>query len=190
MNKTLQEKQTFTKIDYTDKNISNREYDACAFIDCDFSKCDLTNIDFVDCKFENCNFSMVKFINTGLKNASFTGCKLLGCDFTRCNDFLLSFYFEKCFLDYSSFHRKKIIKTIFKDCAIKEVDFSYTDLTGSNFLNCDLTRTIFQHTILEKVDFRTANNFYFDLEMNKIKKAKFSSLGVIGLLEKYQIVIE
>lgn len=190
MNKIIQEKKTFTKVDYTEKNISNREYDACVFIDCDFSKCDLTNIDFIDCKFEDCNFSMVKFNNTGLKNVSFYGCKLLGCDFTRCKDFLLSFYFEKSSLDFSSFHRKKINNTIFRDCNIKEVDFSHTDLTGSSFLNCDLSRTIFQQTILEKADFRTANNFFFDLELNKIKKAKFSSSGVIGLLDKYKIIIE
>jgi len=46
------------------------------------------------------------------------------------------------------------------------------------------------HTILEKVDFRTAINYSFDLELNRVKKAKFSTAGVIGLMDKYQIVIE
>ena len=118
------------------------------------------------------------------------GCKLLGIDFSKCKDFLLSFYFEKTTLDYSTFHKKKIRNTIFKDCAIKEVDFSEADLTASGFLNCDLTRTVFQQTILEKVDFRTANNYSIDLESNRVKNAKFSTFGIIGLLDKYQIIIE
>jgi uncharacterized protein YjbI with pentapeptide repeats len=79
---------------------------------------------------------------------------------------------------------------VFADCSIKEVEFSEADLNSSSFLNCDLSRTIFMHTILEKVDFRTAYNYSFDLELNRVKKAKFSSSGIIGLLDKYQIVIE
>ena len=190
MNKDIQEKNTFTKIDFSEKNLSNSEFEACVFISCNFSKSELSDSDFIDCKFEDCNFGMVKFKNTGLKNVSFTGCKLMGADFTRCKDFLLSFYFDKCTLDYSTFCKKKINKTIFKDCSIKEVDFSFADLTASCFLNCDLTRTVFHQTIIEKVDFRTAYNYSIDLELNRIKKAMFSASGIIGLLDKYQIIIE
>ena len=190
MNKTLQEKATFTKVDYSGKNLSDHEFDSCTFINCIFSKSDLSNSDFLDCNFKECSFSMVKLHSTGLKNVRFIGCKLLGIDFTKCRDFLLSFYFEKCSLDYSTFLKKKIKNTIFKDCTIKEADFTEADLTASSFLNCDLTRTLFMHTILEKVDFRTADNFSFDLDLNSVKKAKFSSAGIVGLLDKYQIIID
>src|ERR1035437_223197 len=118
MKEAIQEKKTFAGIDYSDKILPDKEFDTCEFINCNFSKSDLSNSDFIDCKFENCNLSMVNFNNTGLKNVNFIGSKLLGIDFTRCNDFLLSFYFEKCILDYSTFHKKKMKKTIFKDCTI------------------------------------------------------------------------
>lgn len=190
MKETSQEKSIFTGVDYSDKVLSNQEFEACKFVDCNFLKCDLSNSDFIDCKFENCNFSMVKLNKTGLKNVSFEGCKLLGVDFTRCNDFLLSFCFDKCFLDYSSFCQKKIKQTLFKDSSVKEVDFSNADLSASGFLNCDLTRTVFQQTILDKVDFRTASNYSIDPEINRVKNAKFSLVGVIGLLDKYEIMIE
>jgi fluoroquinolone resistance protein len=190
MKETIEEKGTFREIDYSDKILSNREFDACEFVNCNFTKCDLSNTDFVDCKFESCNFSMAKFNNTGLKEVSFKECKLLGIDFSRCNDFLLSFKFDKCYLDYSSFHGKRIRKIIFKDCIIKEADFSDADLTASGFINCDLARTVFQHTVLEKVDFRTSFNYSIDLEMNRMKGAKFSSTGIIGLLDKYQILVD
>jgi len=72
----------------------------------------------------------------------------------------------------------------------KEVDFSEADLTGSIFADCDLSRSIFHQTILEKVDFRSAFNYSFDLELNRVKGAKFTSSGITGLLDKYRIVIE
>ena len=81
-------------------------------------------------------------------------------------------------------------KTNFIDCSIKEVDFAETDLSMAIFKNCDLLNTSFMRTNLEKTDFRSAVNYSFDPELNKIKKAKFSSEGISGLLMKYNIDIE
>ncbi|GHU58990.1 hypothetical protein FACS189411_15280 [Bacteroidia bacterium] len=79
--------------------------------------------------------------------------------------------------------------TRFKNTQLQEVDFVEADLTGSIFENCDLTRTIFERTILEKADFRTSYNYSLDPEANRIKKAKFSLTGLPGLLSKYNIEI-
>ena len=78
----------------------------------------------------------------------------------------------------------------FNDCLLKEVDFSETSLMSAVFKNCDLSGTIFNRTFLENADFRTANNFSIDPENNSIRKAKFSIMGSIGLLNKYDIKIE
>ena len=53
-----------------------------------------------------------------------------------------------------------------------------------------ISKAIFENTILEKADFRTAYNYAIDPEINKIKRARFSSFGVAGLLQKYDIDIE
>ena len=90
----------------------------------------------------------------------------------------------------SSFFKLKIKKTKFKDSTLHEVDFTETDLTEAVFDNCDLKRATFEHTNLEKADFRNAFNYSIDLEQNRIKKAKFSKTGIVGLLGKYDIVIE
>jgi fluoroquinolone resistance protein len=190
MSKILYENKTFTKVDYTETSLSGSEFDNCIFISCNFTKNELSNCDFMDCRFEDCNFSMTKLCNTGLKTVSFTHCKMLGSDFSRCKDFLLSFRFEKCSLDYASFHQKKITKTVFKECSIKEADFTGADLSSAVFQECDLSRTIFFQTRLEKADLRTAHNFSIDPELNRIKNAKFSAAGIIGLLDKYQIIVE
>ncbi|MEM4663148.1 MAG: pentapeptide repeat-containing protein, partial [Candidatus Diapherotrites archaeon] len=110
--------------------------------------------------------------------------------FDTCNEFGLSFSFEGCQLNHSSFYKTKIKKTIFKDSELLETDFTEADLTNAVFDKCNLTQAIFDHTILEKADFRTSYNYTIDPEINRIKKAKFSITGLAGLLYKYEIVIE
>lgn len=88
------------------------------------------------------------------------------------------------------FHKLKLKKYRFTDCNLQEADFTETDLSGSIFENCDLQRTIFYNTILQQADFTSSYNYSIDPERNRIKKAHFSRLGVVGLLDKYNIVIE
>jgi uncharacterized protein YjbI with pentapeptide repeats len=115
---------------------------------------------------------------------------MLGLHFEDCNEFALTFKFDSCTLDHSSFYKTRIIKTIFKDSRLTEVDFSECELTDSAFLNCDLRGAIFDSTNLEKVDFLTSYNYSLDPDKNKLKKTKFSSNGLSGLLTKYDIIIE
>ena len=69
------------------------------------------------------------------------------------------------------------------------MDFTETDLTDAVFDECDLSKAIFENTILEKVDLSTSINFNIDPERNRLKKAKFSAENIVGLLEKYDLVI-
>ena len=72
---------------------------------------------------------------------------------------------------------------------MQEVDFTEADLTEVVFDYCDLSGAIFDNTLLEKADFRTAYHYTINPEINKIKKAKFSIAGIAGLLRKYDIEI-
>ncbi len=190
MESGLHEDKTFENIDFSEKRLSNSEFQNCEFINCNFTKSNLSSNDFMDCTFKSCNFSLTNLLDTGLKSCAFMDSKLMGLDFSKCNSFLFSVSFQKCTLDYASFYKMKMKKTNFIDCSTKEVDFSETDLSMSVFKKCDLLNTTFVGTNLEKVDFRTAYNYSFDPESNKIKRAKFSSQGVAGLLSKYNIDIE
>ena len=190
MEMPLYEAITFEGEDFMDKKSHKQEFADCIFINCNFSKADLGNDDFMDCHFKGCNFSLAVMENTGMKNNTFTDCKLVGIDFSRCHNFNFSVTFENCPLDYCSFFQKKMKKTVFTDCSLKETDFTETDLSLAVFKNCDLMNASFVRTILEKADFRTAKNYAFDPELNKIIKAKFSFPGIAGLLTKYDIDIE
>jgi uncharacterized protein YjbI with pentapeptide repeats len=70
------------------------------------------------------------------------------------------------------------------------VDFMASDLTEVLFDNCNLRRAVFIDTIANKADFSTSYDYTFDPEKNKIKKAIFSTDGLKGLLEKYDIVVK
>ena len=187
---TLHEDKTFTSVDYTDKKLRGREFLRCEFVNCDFSNSDLGDNDFADCHFKNCNFSLAKVSGTGFSDVKFTGCKVLGIDFSKSSKFLFSFSFEHCHLDYSTFFGRKLKKTKFIECSLKETDFEEADLTASVFHNCDLTGATFIKSVLEKTDFRTARHFNIDPAANKVKGAKFSNEGLIGLLYKYQLDID
>ena len=115
---------------------------------------------------------------------------MLGLRFDTCNEFGLSFSFDNCQLNHSTFYKTKIKKTVFKNSQLQETDFGETDLTNAVFDNCNLSQAIFENTILEKTDFRTSYNYSIDPEINRIKKAMFSIAGLSGLLNKYDIDIE
>ena len=127
---------------------------------------------------------------TALRAVKFKDCKMLGLRFDNCDKFGLDIRVDNCILNYSSFYQTKVMKTTFRNVILHEVDFTECDLGNSVFDNCDLAGARFENTILEKTDFRTSCNYSIDLELNKVKKAKFSHSGIAGLLDKYDIEID
>jgi fluoroquinolone resistance protein len=180
----------FDRIDYTTSPLPRGEYENCTFKNCNFYNSDFSNFVFRECIFDECDLSLVALKNTTLNDIRFVNCKLLGLQFHECNSFLLSFGFENCILKLAVFYKLKLKKTKFINCNLQEADFTETDLTSVAFENCDMYRAIFYSTNLEKADFRSSFNYAFDPERNRIKKARFSRLGVTGLLDKYNIEIE
>lgn len=186
MANTYTQDKTFGQVDYLPKG----EYDNCIFNNCNFAQQDLSDFKFVDCLFNACDLSLAKLSYTLFRDVKFKDCKLLGLQFDSCDPLGLSFLFDGCLLNHSSFYKTKIKKTLFKNCQLQEVDFSEADLSGAVFDHCNLAQAAFDRTLLERADFRTAHSYSIDPESNRIKKAKFSILGVSGLLQKYNIEIE
>ena len=182
--------KTYKGIDYSLNKLPKGEYENCTFDSCSFSRSDLTNISFMECTFMGCDLSNAQFKNTSIKETVFENCKMLGLRFDHCNPFLLSFKFKGCTLNLSSFYKVKLKNSTFNDCKLIEVDFTDADATAVRFHHCNLEKAIFENTILEKADFRSAYGYSFDPEKNSIKKARFSKEGIIGLLAKYDLVIE
>lgn len=183
------ENKEFVNQDYRLKSLPRKEYDNCSFRNCSFAGSNLSEYVFSDCLFDNCDLSNCLLHNTAFKDVKFTNSKLLGLHFEDCNPFLLEFLFQNTVLNYASFYKLKIKKTKFISCSLSDVDFIEADLTGSNFDNCDMSGAQFERTVLEKCDFYSSFNYVIDPSINKIKKAKFSVQGAIGLLANYDIDI-
>jgi uncharacterized protein YjbI with pentapeptide repeats len=190
MRDTYIEDKTFDKVNGKETPLAKGEYEHCTFNNCDLSNCNLSEIRFGRCTFINCNLSLAKLDGTALQDVTFKDSKLWGLRFDTCSDFALSFSFDRCSINHSSFYKLKLKKTTFKECQLHEVDFTDTDLTATIFDNCDLLGARFENTILEKANLRSAYNYALDPEINRIKKAKFSLPAVTGLLSKYDIDIQ
>src|SRR5690606_4481279 len=117
--------KTFGKDDLTTKG----EYENCIFNSCNFAENDLLEFKFTDCIFNGCNFSLAKLNNTAFRDVKFKDCKMLGLRFNTCNEFGLSFSFDSCQLNHSSFYKTKIKKMIFKNSQLQETDFEEAELT-------------------------------------------------------------
>lgn len=182
--------KNFSKTNFKEIPLKKGEYECCQFQDCNFSETDLSGFIFTECQFVQCDISLVTTKNTIFRDSKFLNCKMLGLHFEDCNEFGLTISFENCTLNHSMFYKTSIKKTIFKSSRLQEVDFSECDLTDSTFDECDLSGAIFDNTILEKVDFKTSYNFIIDPDKNRLKKTKFSSDSLSGLLNKYDIIIE
>lgn len=177
--------QNFKQIE----NLALAEYESCTFKSIDFTNQNLKSFVFIDCVFTGCNLDLVEVEKTAFKQVRFIDCKLLGVRFDLCEPFLFEVLFEDCYLNLASFYKMKIRKAVFKNCSLVETDFTEAQLLEADFTNSNLDRAIFQQTNLEKANFYTAKNYSFDPNNNQIKKAIFSNQGVLGLLQKYHIII-
>ena len=177
--------QTFEKISV----IELGEYDHCIFKNCAFESADFKNFKFLDCRFESCNVSLVQLSGACVQKVHFADCKMQGLRFEACNPFLFEVSFERCSLNLSSFYQVKTKGTSFLNCQLQEVDFTEAHFPKAIFDNCDLSGALFDHTNLIEADFRTAHSYEINPSINQIKKAKFSSDGLAGLLQSFGISI-
>lgn len=190
MHDSIIQDQQFKGIDYTESPLPKGEYENCQFSNCNFSNSDLSEIVFVECEFHHCDLSMSKLSKTAFREVEFNQSKLLGLHFEDCNEFLFEVRFSACLLNLSSFFNRKLKNTRFTNCKLHEVDFVNADLSHTTFADCDLLGATFDQSNLEKADLSTAFNYIIDPESNRIKKAKFSSSGLIGLLQRYDIEVK
>ena len=182
--------QEFKDINFEEKDIKYKEFENCTFYNCDFTKCTFQSVHFVDCNFFDCNFNDTKINYVSLRGVQFTKCNFTNVNFAMTDQVIYEFNFKDCLLDYAKFYALKLKKMQFINCSMISVDFMASDLTEAIFDNCNLRRAVFIDAIANKADFFTSYDYTIDPEKNKLKKAIFSTEGLKGLLEKYDLVIK
>ncbi|KAB2808605.1 pentapeptide repeat-containing protein [Phaeocystidibacter luteus] len=182
------DEEEFEKL--TSSDLEKATYEACTFIECDFTDADLSDITFVECDFISCNLSNVKIVDTQFQEVKFSGCKILGLPFHRCKSMLFSVQFQECRLELCGFNGMTLSGTPFVDCQLIETDFSGTDARGCTFAGTSFDRCVFDDTQLDKSDFRKTSGLQLNPEFNSIQGALFNPGGLAGLLTKYGLKVE
>lgn len=182
--------RSFDREDFAGRPFPQAEYENCTFTGCRMMGCDLSGVRFTDCRFEGCDMSLATLENTIFHGVRFTDCKLLGLKFDSCDTFGFSAAFDGCIMDNCTFFKRKLTKTHFDRCRLRDADFGGCDLREARFAECDLARAQFTDTDLRKADLRTAFNYTIDPNLNKLNKAKFSPGGLAGLLKSFGIDID
>ena len=190
MDQPYTDDQQFHAENFSSNALPLGEYENCTFTGCIFASGSLSGRSFSECDFIDCDLSNTAVSGTSFRDVCFKNCKLLGVRFDECSTFLLSFKFQDCLLNFSSFFKLKLKGTKFSNCKLEQVDFSEADFSRAGFQKCEFSGAIFSNTNLESADLETSSNFSIDPEINRIKKAKFSRENISGLLDKYQIIIK
>lgn len=184
------EEVTLTTADVLDRSDLIREFIRCTFQACELQGTWMAGRTFSECTFRDCDLSNADLDRTALREVSFERCKLMGARFDRCHTFLLSISFAQCILDLASFHGLKLKGTRFAMCRMRETDLSDADLSNASFKECDLGGALFDGTLLEGADLRSAVHYSIDPARNRLRKARFSSEGLYGLLDRTGIIVD
>lgn len=179
--------QHFRGESYFGKTLANYSFLDCAFFNCNFSEAVLDSTRFCSCTFKNCNLSLVKIAGVRFQDVQFIDSKIVGGEFFKCDPRFFSVHFKNCILQYCNFSdlnmknakilESKLMECYFTNTCLAAAEFSKTDLAGTVFHNCDLS----------KADFSSTRNYAIDPQVNVIKKAKFSLPEAITLLQIFDI---
>lgn len=185
---------TFDGLDLQQAVIHGSSFELCKFIDCNFSSSTFSKCRFVDCIFKDCNVNLVKFDASRFLETEFSRCKITGVNWTLLNwtSVALSapLVFESCDLSFSVFNSLQLPELVIRSCKAHDVDFADSDLTGSDFSNTDFLEARFNHTKLDRCDFRGAENYYISPLENSLVDAQFSVPDVLSLLSTFKIKID
>ena len=166
------------------------EFLRCHFEGMDLSRFHFDGSEFSYCRFTQCDLSMAVLYNVAMQETRFAGCKMAGIDFGKCSRFAFDLHAEDSLLDYAVFSGNNLSRSSLKGCRLREAAFTECNLSGVCFEDCDLERALFERCDLQGADLRTARNYEIRPELNRLRKARFSYPGVIGLLSHLDIRVE
>lgn len=189
--------ETFSGIKWKNEQVAGYLLEDCEFENCEFDGLSLQGCLFSGCVFRNCKLVGNRFQDCQAMNNLFEDCSLIGIDWAELIDERKR---AMNFLPFEALVRCAVRHNVFFGMDMRRFDFSGCDLSGSYFDDCalpeskfceaELQGTSFSHCNLTGADFRGARNYFFSLESNQVKKAKFSLPEAVNLLAAIGIVIE
>jgi uncharacterized protein YjbI with pentapeptide repeats len=171
--------------------MSELEFEACDFIECNFTATRFKKCRFIECTFTRCNLSLVQVSQSQFTDVIFNECKLVGVDWTRAAwpklVFSVALQFTQCILHDSSFFGLNLDEITIDACKAHDVDFREGRFRRAILSGTDFTHSLFAKTDLSGADFTDASDYDIDIFNNNISKAKFSRDEAIRLLNSLDI---
>jgi fluoroquinolone resistance protein len=177
----LIEGKVIRDLDFRGGEISEKVFRDCTFTNVIFAEVRLRECRFEDCVVSLSDWTMAKVFGTGMRSVKFEGSKLMGIDWSDGHR-SLDASFKECVLDYCSFVRIDLRKSVFKDCRMIEVNFSEANLTETDFSGSNLDRSQFHQTNLSRANLAGATNVRLNPTENKVKGATLSLDAAISIV--------
>lgn len=179
----------FESVVFTEAELNCTEFVGCTFRSCNFSQSEFSSVAFEDCEFHQCDLSSIRLDSTSFSGVEFTECKLLGIDWS---DAALAFdaRFAGCTLDYASFSGMGLTGVSFRECRLLEVDFSGADARRVRFEECELHRSVFDRSQLEKADFSTSTGVFIDPATCRARGAIVGPEAAVELARRAGLVVK
>ena len=172
---------------------NNRSIHLKEFYDCTFKNCacienDFIGCRFVDCVFEECDLSIVKVKRCVFRGVTFKDTKIIGVNWTE-SAIPVSVDFFDSVISYCNFMGLNLKGIRIIRCTAKEVNFVETNLTQASCKFTDFSGSQFLNTNLTRADFSDAKNYSISPDSNLLKKTKFSLPEAVSLLQNLDIVL-
>ena len=183
----------FAGLDLSAQAFERFEFEACSFVNCDFSDATLRNCRFIECDFTDCTLNNLKLPSTRLRSVTFERCRLVDVNWTTLEWSRLStsaeLTFRDCVLTDSSFHGMALNELVMQRCKAHGVDFRETKLTKADLSFTDFTDAQFGRTDLTYADFTEATGFDIDVLNNVMTQSRFSRHEAARLLSGLDIEV-
>ncbi|MBN9297610.1 MAG: pentapeptide repeat-containing protein [Filimonas sp.] len=189
MNEVFYNDKRFEDEVHDGKTITGVEFYKCHFYKCSFKETKFSECSFEQCVFEECDLSLMKINKTTFSSVQVKSSKAIGVIWSDViNAFAIDF--TQSNINYGNFVGKQLKKVKFINCSIAEADFSDCNLSQAVFTGSDLTNARFIQSDLTQANFIDATNYTIDVNINKIKKAKFKLPEALSLLYSLDIIVE
>ncbi len=172
--------------------LQDLELEEVTLRECDMASATLRRVVLRDCDVVDCDLSLARFLDCRFVECRFTRCRAVGVAWTGAEGSLIArvpFSFAACRLDLGSFQGIDVTGSVFRDCSLREVDFTEAVLRGVDFTGSDLAGATFHRSDLRGADLVGALNVTLDPRQNRLAGARFSAAGALSLLEAFDIVI-
>lgn len=166
-NSTMYKNLALSKDEFKGQRVDGKKFEACHFRGVvmrfsEFNKCEFVGCDFSGCTFDQTWFSTCSFPESKLSNQDFREVEFEKCDFK--NAVVVNSVFQK-FRNGETRERRK--------WDLRSCKFVETDLSGTVFAYCVLTKLKFERSLLERTVFENCDLRGADFTNANISGASF-----------------